>query len=68
VILIDEQDGRRCARSRGFATAGTLTILAQAGVRGWLEFHSTVSWLRRETNFRTTQAVIDSAWDAVQPR
>jgi predicted nucleic acid-binding protein len=65
VILIDEQDGRRLARARGFATAG---ILAQAGIRGWFDFHSIVSRLRTETNFRTTQAVIDSAWDAVQPR
>lgn len=66
VILIDEQDGRRLARARGLATAGTLTILAQAGIRGWLDFHSIVSRLRTETNFRTTQAVIDSAWQAVQ--
>lgn len=68
LILIDEQDGRRCALARGFATAGTLTILAEAGVRGWLDFHAATSRLRTETNFRTTQAVIDSAWQAVQPR
>lgn len=68
LILIDEQAGRRRALARGFATAGTLTILAQAGGRGWLDFQSEVGRLRTETNFRTTQAVIDSAWQAVQPR
>jgi predicted nucleic acid-binding protein len=66
VILIDEQDGRRLARARGFVTAGTLAILAQAGIRGWLDFPSTVSRLRTETNFRTTEAVIDAAWHAAQ--
>jgi predicted nucleic acid-binding protein len=68
LILIDEQDGRRCALARGFATAGTLTILAEAGVRGWLDFQTAISRLRTETNFRTTQTVIDSAWQAVQRR
>lgn len=68
VILIDEQDGRRSARARGFITAGTLIILAQAGVRGWIDFPATVERLRTETNFRTTQAVFDSAWQSVQPQ
>lgn len=67
VILIDEQEGRRCALARGFITAGTLNILAQAGIRDWLDFHATVGRLKTETNFRTTQAVIDSAWQSVQP-
>jgi len=66
VILIDERDGRRNALARGFVTAGTLNILAQAGNRGWLDFQMTVERLKLETNFRTTQAVIDSAWEAVQ--
>jgi predicted nucleic acid-binding protein len=61
VILIDEQDGRRCALARGFITAGTLIILGQAGVRGWFDFPATVEQLRTETNFRTTQAVVDYA-------
>ena len=67
VILIDEQEGRRCAQARGFITAGTLNILAQTGIRDWLDFHGTVARLKTETNFRTTQAVIDSAWQSVQP-
>jgi predicted nucleic acid-binding protein len=67
VILIDEQEGRRCALARGFITAGTLNILAQAGIRGWLDFQATVGRLKTETNFRTTQSVIDCAWQSVQP-
>jgi predicted nucleic acid-binding protein len=68
VILIDEKDGRRCAQARGFTTAGTLNILALASVRGWLDYQAVMGRLLRETNFRATQAVIDSAWEAVQPR
>jgi predicted nucleic acid-binding protein len=67
VILIDEQAGRRCAQSHGFVTAGTLNILAQAAILGWLDYPATVARLRQETNFRTTQAVIDSAWQSAQP-
>lgn len=67
LILIDEQEGRRCARARGFLTAGTLNILAQAGVRGWIDYQATVDRLRSETNFRVTRSVIDAAWQAVQP-
>ncbi|MFN0078371.1 MAG: hypothetical protein ACKVY0_18095 [Prosthecobacter sp.] len=66
LILIDEQEGRRCALARGFITAGTLNILAEAGMRDWLDFHATIEHLKTETNFRTTQAVIDSAWQSVQ--
>jgi predicted nucleic acid-binding protein len=67
VILIDEQEGRRCAQAHGFTTAGTLNILAQAGIRNWLDYQTTIGRLKSETNFRTTQAVIESAWQAVQP-
>lgn len=66
VILIDEQDGRRCAQARGFFVAGTLNILAQAGIRGLLDYRTTIGRLRTETNFRTNDAVIESAWQAVQ--
>ncbi|HRQ89841.1 MAG TPA: DUF3368 domain-containing protein, partial [Bacteroidia bacterium] len=34
LLLIDERDGRRRANALGFTVAGTLNILAQAGVRG----------------------------------
>lgn len=62
VILIDEREGRRLAITHGFITAGTLNILAQAGRRNWIDYQATVVRLRAETNFRATQAVMDSAW------
>ena len=61
IVLIDDQAGRRCALARGFATAGTLNILAQAGARGWLDFAEAVSRLREETNFWFTQRDVEAA-------
>ena len=68
VILIDERGGRLVALERGFIPAGTLNILAQAGIRGWLDYHAASARLKNETNFHATQAVIDAAWQAIQPR
>lgn len=63
LLLIDERDGRRCAASLGFAVAGTLNIIAEAGRRGWLDFHTEVARLRQETNFRVTDAVVQAVWE-----
>ena len=68
VVLIDEQDGRRMAKSLGFTVAGTLNILAQGGVRGWIDYAETTTRLREETNFRATDALILAAWENVAPR
>lgn len=62
LLLIDERDGRQCAKAMGFAVAGTLNILAQAGTRGWLDYHLEIARLRQETNFRVTNAVVLAAW------
>ena len=63
LLLIDERDGRRCAAALGFAVAGTLNIIAEAGRRGWLDFHAEVARLRHETNFRVTDAVVQAVWE-----
>ena len=63
LLLIDERDGRQCAKALGFAVAGTLNILAQAGTRGWLDYHLEIARLRQETNFRVTNAVALAAWE-----
>jgi len=68
VILIDEREGRRCALARGFITAGTLNILAQAGRSEWLDYLAIIERLKTETNFRASQTVIDSAWAASTSR
>lgn len=62
LLLVDERDGRRCAKALGFKVAGTLNILAQAGRRGWLDYHAEVARLRQETNFRVTDSVVQAAW------
>ncbi|MDB6134664.1 MAG: hypothetical protein JWM59_2907 [Verrucomicrobiales bacterium] len=67
LILIDEKNGRHCTRARGFSTAATLNLLAQAGIQGWVDYRATAEALKSNTNFRITQAVIDAAWQAVQP-
>jgi len=64
LLLIDERDGRRCANALGFTVAGTLNVLAQAGRRGWLEYHAEVARLRQETNFRVTVSVAQAAWQS----
>lgn len=68
VVLIDEQDGRRMAKSLGFTVAGTLNILAQGGIRGWINYPETTARLREETNFRATDALILAAWENASPR
>ena len=68
LLLIDERDGRRCAKALGFAVAGTLNILAQAGRRGWLDYHTEVTRLKQETNFRVTDSVVRAAWENAAAR
>ena len=68
VVLIDEQDRRRMAESLGFTVAGTHNILAQGGVREWIDYAGATARLRAETNFRATDALILAAWENVAPR
>lgn len=67
VVLIDERAGRRCAIARGFITAGTLNILAQAGAAGWVDYEEIVSRLKEETNFWFTQEDVDAARKSARP-
>jgi predicted nucleic acid-binding protein len=58
VILIDERDGRREARRRGWPVMGTLGLLRAATDRGieGLNLAEALARLRR-TNFRASEAV-----------
>lgn len=67
VLLMDERKGRRFAEARGLQVAGTLNVLAQAGVAGLIDFHDIITQLRRETNFRVSNAIVEKAWAAAQP-
>jgi len=64
LLLLDERDGRQYAKAMGFAVAGTLNVLAQAGKRGWLDYRLEVARLLQETNFRVSNAVVFAAWEA----
>ena len=59
LILIDERDGTEVARSLGFATFGTLGVLAQAGARGEIDFERAITQLTKNTKFCHTLEVID---------
>ena len=57
-VLMDERKGRRIATAAGLVVTGSLAILAEAAVQGWLDFDSTVERLRSTTNFRVADAVV----------
>ena len=59
VLVIDETGFLK----QGKSSCGTLNILAQAARRGWCDYTSVIARLKRETNFRVTDAVIASAWE-----
>ena len=66
VLLMDERKGRRLAEARGLQVAGTLNVLAQSGAAGLIDFHAIIAHLRRETNFRVSDAIVEKAWTAAQ--
>jgi len=57
LILLDDLAAREIAETHGCKTAGTLGLLAQAQLRGWLEFEAALSKLRA-TNYRISEEVV----------
>ncbi len=58
LILMDDRDGVRVGRARGFAVTGTLGLLALAGCRDLLDLPEAITRLRT-TNFRCRPALLD---------
>lgn len=67
VILMDERKGRRVAVKRGLLTVGTLAILEQAALHGWIDFEEYVGRLRA-TTFRFHEQLIDEAKERIRTK
>jgi predicted nucleic acid-binding protein len=66
-ILIDEQQGRLAARSRGIDTIGTLSILDSADRQGFVDFEQMILRLR-QTNFRINPSILEELLVQVRQR
>lgn len=68
-LLIDEDDGRRAARSRTLTVTGTLGVLERAAERGLIDLPSTLARLLT-TTFRVRDELIQAmlARDASRKR
>ena len=56
LLLIDERAGRKEAEARHIAVAGTLAVLLQASIRGYIDFPQAMEQLRRY-GFRTSRPI-----------
>jgi predicted nucleic acid-binding protein len=65
LILLDDLAARDVAKARGIKTAGTLGLLAQAHLCGWLDFEPTLAKLRG-TNYRISEGVVEHVRELVR--
>jgi predicted nucleic acid-binding protein len=56
LLLIDERAGRHEAKVRNIAVAGTLAVLLQADLRGYIDFPAAMKQLR-QLGFRTSESI-----------
>lgn len=61
LVLIDERRGRAAARRLGLDVTGTLGVLIEVALRGFIEFEAALEELLSRTNFRVDPAVIAAA-------
>src|SRR5713226_7976080 len=59
LLLLDERDGTITARSRRLTVIGTLGVLDQAAIRGWIDLPAVFDRLR-QTTFRSPHRLMAS--------
>jgi predicted nucleic acid-binding protein len=59
-ILMDDYAGRRTSAQLGLPVIGTLGLLEQASIRGWLDLPKALERLR-QTNARLDPALVEAA-------
>ncbi len=66
-VLMDDRAGRQAAAQCGVPVIGTLGLLEQASVRGWIDLPQALERLR-ETNVRLDRKLIEAALERHQAR
>ena len=66
-LLIDERRGRREAQAHNVAARGTVAVLLQAGIRGYIDFPESLSKLVA-LGFRISDSLRDAALDEFRQR
>ena len=64
-LVLDDDRARKFARSKGFNVIGTLTILAGAYDKGYIESYEVVCEDLKKANFRFTQKIQDDALNSI---
>lgn len=62
LVLMDDRDGVRAARNKGFRVIGTLRVLELAARRGLLDLADAFERIKR-SNFRYRQEILDELLD-----
>jgi predicted nucleic acid-binding protein len=56
LLLLDDLAGRHEAKARNIAVAGTLAVLLEADLRGYIDFPAAMKQLR-QFGFRTSESI-----------
>ena len=66
-VLMDDHAGRQAAAQCGLPVIGTLGLLEEAAIRGWIDLPQTLERLR-QTNARLDPALIEAALEQYKTR
>lgn len=66
-VLMDDHAGRRAATQWGLPVIGTLGLIEQAALRGWIDLPQTLERLR-QTNARVDPTLIEAALERHKTR